>query len=106
MRPDCEGFSRPFRSLKLPNGTVRILAEPSNNSNLRTLRQLFDRFSMARSRIALPNRTVREAYPWLQAGAELAMLGFLHDRCRCSHVLSFPPLLFCNHCSLTHRNYL
>src|SRR6266550_9526388 len=40
-RPDCVGFSRPFRSLNLPNGTVRILAEPSNNSNLRAVRQLF-----------------------------------------------------------------
>ncbi len=34
------GFSRPFRSLELPNGTVRILAEPSNNSNLGAIRQL------------------------------------------------------------------
>jgi hypothetical protein len=43
-RPGCEGFSRPFRSLTLRNGTVRILAEPSNNNNLRALRQLSGSF--------------------------------------------------------------
>jgi hypothetical protein len=46
------GFSRPIRSLNLPNGTVRILAEPSNNSNLRAVRQLFGPFRVVRSRIA------------------------------------------------------
>src|SRR5258707_7000713 len=38
-------FLDPFRSLNLPNGTVWILAEPSNNSNLRAVRQLFGLFS-------------------------------------------------------------
>jgi hypothetical protein len=46
------GFSKPFRSLNLPNGTVRILAEPSNNSNLRAIRQLFGHFLPAWDQIA------------------------------------------------------
>jgi hypothetical protein len=44
METDCAGFSPPCRSLNLPNGASQILAEPSNNSNLRAWSQLLDRF--------------------------------------------------------------
>jgi hypothetical protein len=35
------GLFSTLRSLDIPNGTVWILAEPSNNNNLRAERQLF-----------------------------------------------------------------
>ena len=46
------GFSRPYRSLNLPNGTVRILAEPSNNSNLGAVRQLSGQILLIRINFA------------------------------------------------------
>ena len=71
------GFSQPFRSLNLPNGTVRILAEPTNNNNLRAIRQLFGPFLLAGDLIALAEMQV----PWSRARGEFAMLGFLNEFC-------------------------
>src|SRR5882757_9574911 len=74
-RPDCVGFSRPFRSLNLPNGTVRILAEPSNNSNLRAERQLFRPVCGYGGNIAQAAMQPQHH----RAAREFAMLGFSHD---------------------------
>ena len=74
------GFSRPFRSLTLPNGTVRILAEPSNNINLLAASQLFGPILLVSGQIALTEMQVTRSW----ARGESAMLGFSHDFCRCS----------------------
>jgi hypothetical protein len=71
------GFSRPFRSLTLPNDAVRILAEPSNNSNLCGLRQLFGPILLVNCQFAQAKMQV----PSPQVGGELVMLGFSNDIC-------------------------
>ena len=94
------GFSRPSARWMFPDGAVRILAEPSNNSNLCAVRQLFAEIR----RCQVANCTAGDASIAPRTTSELAMLGFLHDFCRRSHVFSFPPLLY-HHNSISLGNY-